>query len=59
MYLKADKDLEYSKVLDATDIASEERRARGRADQRPEAGHDVARSPATPRRRASALEGSQ
>ena len=43
MYFKADKNLDYAKVLDAMDIAMQERRARGRHDQRSEAGHDVHR----------------
>ena len=43
MYLKADKDLTYAKVLDADRYRGEERRARDRHDQRSEAGHGVDR----------------
>ena len=40
LYLKADQDLQYSKVLDAIDIATHQRRPRHRSDQRSDAGHD-------------------
>ena len=41
MYLKADKDLDYTKVLDAHRHRDEERRAGRRHDQRSEAGHGL------------------